>query len=265
MDFGLRGKTAFIAGSTSGIGAAIARGLAQEGADVVIHGRDPERARKLAEDLSHLGGTCRAVTGRLDIHAEVDRIAEEVLALGKVDILVNSAGAASNPNRNWFEIPVADWMAQYQFVVLYAVRLIQAFSPGMRERKWGRILNISSGAALKPRAQLPDYAAAKSALDTLSVSLSAQLRDSGITVNTISPGFILTENSLANMKRRGFTEEGEALNRRILKEFVDIPIGRPGKVEDIAAAACFLVSEQAGFITGAHLRIDGGGAGVAAH
>jgi NAD(P)-dependent dehydrogenase (short-subunit alcohol dehydrogenase family) len=148
---------------------------------------------------------------------------------------------------------------------MYAVQLIRALVPAMRARGWGRVLNVSTAAGFKPSAFGPDYPAAKLALQTVAVSLMTELADSGVTVNTLTSGLVLTPNTLATMRARaaaeGFTETGEALEKRVTRDMWKVPLGRAGRVEELAAAACFLVSEPAGYITGAALRVDGGSSG----
>lgn len=264
MDLGLTGKRAFVAGSSSGIGSAIARKLAQEGADVIIHGRSLASAEAVAADIRNMGRQVNIVLGALDDPASVDRVASDALATGPIDILINCAGAGSS-TRRWFDVPIESWQHQFQFSLLYAVQLIRAIVPPMRDRGWGRVLNVSSGAGFKPSAFGPEYAAAKLGLHTIAVSLAAELGGNGITANTLSSGIVLTENTLNTMTKRaaalGFTETGDALERRVCKEMWPVPLGRAGRLDELASTACYLVSEPAGYITGTSLRVDGGASG----
>ncbi len=265
MDLGLRGKRALVAGSSSGIGAGIARMLGAEQVEVVVHGRSTQSADAVAHDIRSAGGKAWVVLGGLDHPEEVDQVARDALAAaGQIDILINCAGAGKS-TRSWFETPLERWHAQYQFSTLYAVQLIRALVPAMRERGWGRILNVSTAASFRPSAFGPDYPAAKLALHSIAVSLMTELADSGVTVNTLTSGVVLTSNTLSVMQARaagaGFTEMGAALEKRVTKDLWHVPLGRAGRVEELAAAACFLVSAQAGYITGAALRVDGGASG----
>jgi 3-oxoacyl-[acyl-carrier protein] reductase len=265
VDLGLKGKKALVAGSSSGIGAGIARMLASEQVEVVVHGRSAANADAVAKQITEAGGRAWTVLGQLDQPAQVERIAQQaVQAAGQIDILINCAGAGKSTHR-WFETPLERWHEQYQFSTLYAVQLIHALVPAMRARGWGRVLNISTGASFKPSAFGPDYPAAKLALHSVAVSLMSELADSGVTVNTLASGVVLTENTRAVMQSRalsaGFTEQGAALEKRVMKDLWHVPLGRAGRVEELAAAACFLVSEQASYITGAALRVDGGASG----
>jgi 3-oxoacyl-[acyl-carrier protein] reductase len=265
LDLGLKGKRALVAGSSSGIGAGIARMLGAEQAEVVVHGRSREHAAAVVRDIENAGGKAWIVLGRLDQAADIERIAREALEVaGQIDILINCAGAGKSTH-SWFETPLERWHEQYQFSTLYAVQLIRALVPAMRDRRWGRVLNVSTGASFKPSAFGPDYPAAKLALHSVAVSLMAELADSGVTVNTLTSGVVLTPNTLSVMQSRaaraGFTETGPALEKRVTKELWQVPLGRAGRVEELAAAACFLVSEHASYITGAALRVDGGASG----
>jgi 3-oxoacyl-[acyl-carrier protein] reductase len=265
MDLGLRGKRALVAGSSSGIGAGIARMLGAEQVEVVVHGRSMENAAAVARDIERAGGKAWIVLGRLDRPEHVDRIAQDALAAaGQIDILINCAGAGKSTH-SWFETPLERWHEQYQFSTLYAVQLIRALVPAMRERRWGRILNVSTAASFKPSAFGPDYPAAKLALHSIAVSLMTELADSGVTVNTLTSGIVLTANTLSVMQSRagraGFTETGAALEKRVTRDLWQVPLGRAGRIEELAAAACFLVSEHASYITWAALRVDGGASG----
>jgi NAD(P)-dependent dehydrogenase (short-subunit alcohol dehydrogenase family) len=150
------------------------------------------------------------------------------------------------------------------------MQLIRAIVPQMRARGWGRVLNVSSGAAYKAMELHPEYAAAKLALHSMTATLSAELGDSGVTVNTLVPGAVATPNTLrtveANGRASGFAETGEALEKRVIREVwgVNIPLRRMGRVEELADAACFLVSDRASYVMGAALRVDGGSTGTIA-
>jgi len=263
MDLGIEGRRALVVGSTSGIGAAIAIGLAREGVEVVVHGRSAESAEQVCEQIAGKGGRASVVLAELDDPAAVERLARDALASGAIDILVNCAGAASTVYR-WFDSPANSWQAQFQTSTFYAVQLIRALVPPMRERRWGRVLNVSSGAAYTAMALHPEYAAAKLALHSITATLAAELGDSGVTVNTLVPGAVATPNTLQNIegsgRAAGFTETGAALEKRVIREVwrANIPLARMGRVEELADAACFLVSERASYIMGAALRVDGG-------
>ena len=159
MKLDIEGRRALIAGSSSGIGAGIAAMLAGEGVEILVHGRSAANAAAVVASIRALGGKACALLGALDVPEEVERLAREALATGPIDILINSAGATTSA-RAWFDVPIESWQRQFQFSTLYAVQLMRALVPAMRERGWGRVLNISSGAAFTPMAFHPEYSAA---------------------------------------------------------------------------------------------------------
>lgn len=269
MDLRISGRRALIAGSSSGIGAAIAQELAREGVDVIIHGRSRDSAQCVRDAIVAAGGNASVVLASLDDRADVARLAAEALATGPIDILINCAGASSTPGK-WFTGSEDLWHEQFQKSTFYAVQLIRAIVPQMRERGWGRVLNVSSSAAYRGMPLHPEYAAAKLALHSMTATLCGELGDCGVTVNTLVSGAVLTPNTAQNIVNNGiaagFSETGAALEKRVIAEVwkADIPLGRMGRVEEMAAAACFLVSDRASYITGAALRVDGGSSGCIA-
>jgi 3-oxoacyl-[acyl-carrier protein] reductase len=266
MDLGINGRRALIAGSSSGIGAAIAVALAAEGARVVIHGRNADSAEAVAKTIRDAGGEAVIICGDLGNQAAVDSIGRSALqAFGGIDILVNSAGASDHFDP-WLNTSVIKWEKQYQLSVLYAVQLIQITVPAMRTNGWGRIINISSAVVYQPSPFAPDYTAAKAALHVSSPGLASTLGPEGITVNTVCAGTILTTNTENVMKEHartlGFSEAGAALEQRFATAVWPNPTRRFGRPEEVAAAVCFLASKQASYINGATIRVDGGMGGT---
>jgi 3-oxoacyl-[acyl-carrier protein] reductase len=262
MELGIAGRRALVAGSSSGIGAAIAVALAAEGARVVIHGRNRNSAEGVAKTIQRAGGKAVSICGDLGDRGAVESVGHEALqAFGGIDILVNSAGASDHFDP-WLDTSVSKWEKQYQLSALYAVRLIQMAVPAMRTNGWGRIINISSAVVYQPSPFAPDYTAAKAALHVTSPGLATALGPEGITVNTVCAGTILTTNTENVMeehaKALGFTEAGAALERRVATEVWPNPTRRFGRPEEVAAAVCFLASTQASYINGATIRVDGG-------
>jgi 3-oxoacyl-[acyl-carrier protein] reductase len=263
LDLQLLGRRALVTGSRSGIGAGIARLLAQEGAAVVVHGRNKERTLAVAEQLRRAGGVATTVVGDLSTDAGASAVGEAVLAEGAIDILVNNAGGVTTAgNPPWFETPPKAWLDTYSQNVGAAVRLCHAFVPAMKARGWGRIINISSGAGTHPNPFIPDYGASKGAINNLTVGLSKALSGTGITVNTVSPGSILTpalENWLRELARQmNWGDDWAIIEKRYITEMFPLPVPRLGRVEDIAAVVALLASPQGSYITGANLRVDGG-------
>lgn len=266
MHLQLEGRTALVTGSGRGIGEAIARGLAEEGAHVLVHGRDRTRAESVARSIMASGGKATAVVGDLTVAEEVDRMLEDARReAGHIDILVNNAGGAARSQQTWSDTDTDAWMAAYDRNVLAALRVTTALLPAMREARWGRVLFISSVAATMPPARAPDYSASKAAMNAMVTSLSREVATQGITVNAISPGTVKSDALEGKFREvaheRNLVEDGapwEAVERAVLPLFADVPMQRVGRLEEMAAAAAFLVSAAAGYITGINLRLDGG-------
>jgi len=263
MDLQLRGKRALVTGSSSGIGSGIARVLASEGVFVLIHGRDSARAQAVADDILRSGGSASVVLGDLATDAGAQAVAEAALRNGALDILVNNAGGTTlEGNPSWFETPLDAWGAAFSQNVGAVVRLAHLLVPGMRERHWGRIINISSGSGMQPNPFVPHYGASKAAISNVTLSLSKALADTGITVNTVSPGAVLTpalETWMRDLARQmNWGDDWAVIERRYITEFFPQPVPRIGHVEDIANMVAVLASPLSSYITGANVRIDGG-------
>ena len=254
MDLGLNDKTALVTGSWRGTGQIIAAHLAREGARVLVHGLEPGQAEQAVADL----GVGTPVTG--DIRTDVGAQAVSS-ACGSVDILVNNYGAAS-PGK-WQGSSEELWLAAYQTNVLSAQRMITQLMPAMAERGWGRIINLGTVGSTSPAARMPHYYASKGALATLTVSLAKEAARTGITVNLVSPGLILTpevrEAYLERGRRNGWGETWEEVEAHVA---ADIPIGRIARREEVADLVVFLASELSGAIHGQNLQIDGGALGI---
>lgn len=265
MDLHLTGKVALVTGSSSGIGAEIARTLAREGATVIVHGRSSAKASQVAETIVGEGGRALVVTGDLATDGGAEYVASEALAAGGVvDILINNAGIYAN--QSWMDTTAEGWATCYQANVLSSVRLIQRLVPQMTARGWGRIIHMASGEAAHPFAFMPDYAATKAALVNLTVSLAKELACTGITVNTVSPGIIVTEGVERFYREvavsRGWGTEWAAIEQGVLREVLNNLVGRLGRVEDVGPLVALVASPLASFIKGANLRVDGGSTGT---
>jgi 3-oxoacyl-[acyl-carrier protein] reductase len=265
MDLQLQGKRALVTGSSSGIGAGIAKVLAREGAMVVVHGRNRERAQQIADEIGRQGGRAQIAIGDLTDDAQAMAVAHGAdAAFGGIDILINNAGgAAGKQQQDWLGTSPDVWAATYQTNVISAVRLIRHFIPQMKQRGWGRIIQLASASATQPLPfSLPDYQASKAAVVNFTVGLAKFLGGTGITVNTITPGTILTpalERTFRDWARaRNWGEEWDEVERRAVTEMFPNPSGRVGRIEDIANMAAFIASPLAGFVNGANIRVDGG-------
>lgn len=262
MDLQLKGRRALVTGSSSGIGESIARMFAEEGCAVIVHGRNRERAEKIAADIGAAGtavGDLSTDEGAANVHAE----AQAALG-GGIEILVNNAGgsATGNTSKAPINIEPEDWIANYHANALPAVRLCHLAVPGMVSAGWGRVINVSSAVAVQPNNLGSDYSAAKAALNNFTVSLAGSLKGVGVTVNTLSPGVIMVD-GLIRFGRQRYNDPDmtiEDITQRLAAEKVfDLPpAGRLGTPEDLAVVACMLASPLSGFITGANYRVDGG-------
>jgi NAD(P)-dependent dehydrogenase (short-subunit alcohol dehydrogenase family) len=253
MDLALTGKKALVTGSSAGLGEAIARLLAEEGAAVVVHGRDAARAEKVAAAI----GAAGVAVGDLSADAGADAVAE---AAGEVDILVNNAG--SYDHLGWTDATAKDWTAMYEANVVSAVRMIHRFVPGMRDRGWGRVIQIGGGLAIQPMATQPHYAATLAARHNLAVSLARDLAGTGVTSNVVSPGAILVDSVrelLTSMApAHGWGPKWTDIEQAAARDFVPNDVGRFGRPEEIAAAVGYLASPAADYVSGATIRVDGG-------
>jgi 3-oxoacyl-[acyl-carrier protein] reductase len=265
MDLQLSGKPALVTGSSKGIGEAIAMALAREGANVVVHGRDRAQAERIVGVIVAAGGQAHAVLGDLTQDHAVERlVAEAQDRVGPIAILVNNAGG-SGPKNDWATTTAREWASTYDRNVLAAVRVSTRVLPGMRQAGWGRLINVSSGAATMPPATGPDYSAAKAAMNALTASMAKAVAAEGVTVNAISPGTIksakLEGGFRAAAAARGLAAEDapwQDIQRSVLSLFADVPVGRVGELDELADAVAFLASPLAGYITGINLHVDGG-------
>ena len=245
MDLQLKDKTALVTGASMGIGRAIAKGLAAEGARVCVAARRKALLDELAEEIAAAGGTAPAIV-EIDIMPEgaPAKLAEAAAhALGPVDILVNSAGGSNPPLP--IDAPEARWEEAMTLNFTRLRQLTHAVLPGMIGRKWGRVINISGKS--EPERMIAAHPA-KAAIHAWSKGLSREVGRHGITVNCIPPGRIMSEQI-----RRKYSPEFRAK-----QSAEEIPMGRYGEPEELAALAVFLASPVAGYITGAVLPVDGG-------
>ena len=261
MDLRLAGKRALVTGSNSGIGEGVVKALAAEGVTVVVHGRNEKAAARVAQEITATGGNAMISTSDLRTDDGARQAADRALgALGGIDILVNNAGVF--PFRGWTSTTPEEWSEIYSVNVVSMVRLVRLLTPQMRTLGWGRIIQIASGVATSPNASMPDYAATKAATVNMTVSLARELAGTGITVNTVSPGAIVTPGWMALARQaavaRGWGTDFGEIERRLLEGPLLNPAGRLGRVEDVAHLVVFLASPLADYINGANLRVDGG-------
>lgn len=240
--FRLDGKTALVTGASGGIGAGIARALHVQGATVVLSGTRREALEALAEELAERVAVCPA---DLRDPASAEPLVEAAeSAAGPLSILVNNAGLTRD--RLALRITDDDWNAVLEVDLAAPFRLARAALRGMLRRRAGRVINIGSIIGSTGNAGQANYAAAKAGLIGLTKALAQEVAPRGITVNAVAPGFIVTPMTDAL---------GEAQRTKLADA---IPLGRLGQPADVAAAVAFLASEDAGWITGATLHVNGG-------
>jgi 3-oxoacyl-[acyl-carrier protein] reductase len=265
MDLQLTGRTALITGSSKGIGEAIARTMARENAVVVVHGRDGAQTERVASDIVAKGGRAHAVVGDLTEDDAVERLVREAeKRAGPIDILVNNAGGSGGAREDWKNAQPASWASAFDRNVLAALRVTTRLLPRMRAAKWGRVINISSLAATMPPSSAPDYSASKAAMNAMTSSMAKAVAADGVTVNAVSPGTIHSATLDARFREvaagQGVSENAawEDVERAVLPLVAQVPVGRVGRLDEIADVVTFLASPLAAYITGSNLRVDGG-------
>jgi 3-oxoacyl-[acyl-carrier protein] reductase len=244
MDLQLKGKTALVTGASAGIGRAIARGLAVEGAKLCIVARRRHMLEQVASEMAAAGSPQTEIIDADIVQPGAPQriVKEATLKLGMVEILVNCAGGSrrlslESPEELWAEATTLSYTSRRQ--------LTQAVLPGMMERKWGRVINITGPS--EP-AHSSGGSPAKAALHAWAKGLSREIGKYGITINSVTPGKIMSE----QIQRRYTEEERRTISER------DIPIGRYGEPEELACLVVFLASPVAGYITGTVMPVDGG-------
>jgi 3-oxoacyl-[acyl-carrier protein] reductase len=245
----LKDKVVLVTGSSQGIGAEIATLFAEHGAQVVVHGRDAAAMSAVAARIEQAGGRAIAVAADVTSFAEVEAMRRTIEdELGPVDVLVANAGGNPVPPGPVEQISEEGWRASVDANLTATFLTVKSFLPGMKERKAGTIITMSSAAARRPSAGSPvPYAAAKAGIQILTQDLAAQAGPSGVRVNCLAPETILTE--------RNQRQIPEAVQEQLAGMH---PLRRLGTPEDVARAAVYLASDQAAWITGVILDVAGG-------
>ncbi|MBW2520737.1 MAG: 3-oxoacyl-[acyl-carrier-protein] reductase [Deltaproteobacteria bacterium] len=238
-------KVAIITGASRGIGRAVACALAKQGSRVVVSARDAERLTSLVSEIEDMGGQAHAVVGDVSKSADADRLIDEAMgAFGAVDILINNAGVT----RDGLTVRMKDedWDVVLDTNLKGAFYCIRAALKQMSKSKSGRIINISSVVGEMGNAGQANYCASKAGLLGLTKSVAREMARRNITVNAITPGFIVTE----------MTDEMSDKAKQVMLS--QIPLGKLGTVDDVAHSILFLASDEAGYITGQVLGVNGG-------
>jgi 3-oxoacyl-[acyl-carrier protein] reductase len=255
VDLGLRDRVCLVTGSTAGIGRETARLLAEEGARVVISGRDQSRVDEAAAAI----GAALGVAVDLGTPGGPGTLVETATSeVGPVDCLVNNVGIAYQ--RSFDELTDANWQEMWDLNVMSYVRAINAVLPGMRERGSGRIVNVSSTAGKRPSTGMPDYSVTKAAVLSLSRLVADVYAGDGILCNAVTPG---PTASPAWLAEGGLADQGAARSGKTREEVLEgvgkgRPLGRLADPEEIASVIVFLCSDRASYVTGAAWSADGG-------
>lgn len=248
MDLGVKQKVAFIAASSDGLGKAVAMELANEGATVIINGRNQERLQATREAIED-AYDCKvlAVEGDLSKETERTKVLETIFKkFSHIDILVTNTGGP--PAGKFEDLSLEQWQQTYKLLLESAVALIQAVLPGMKQQQWGRIIAITSQAVKQPVDNLILSNSVRASVVGLTKTLANELGSHNITVNNVMPGYTKTNRLLSLIESN--PDFKNAVN--------EIPLKRFGNPEEFAAAVTFLASERASYITGTSLAVDGG-------
>lgn len=257
MDLGIAGKTAFVAASSQGLGLACARALLAEGVQVTINGRDDEKLQRVADALAHEFPNQNVRYIAADLNTTSGR-ATIVEVLADVDILVtNNAGPAPGRLDEWSDEALLE---AFTSNALAAISLIRSFTPGMRRRKFGRIINITSAMVTSPAYDMGLSTSARAALTAISKAISNDVVADNVTLNNLLPERIDTPRQ-EFMARRFMERDGLTYDEARAKIASTIRAGRMGLPEEFGAACAFLCSVHAGYISGQNLRLDGGSYG----
>ena len=240
--FQLSGKTALITGASGGIGSAIAKNLSQQGAHVVLHGT---RVGRLEELASEIGSNVSVVTANLSDRDAVDGlVAEAAKATGAIDILVNNAGITRD--NLFMRMKDEEWDEVLEVNLTSSMLLCRSAIRAMMKARWGRIISISSIVGVTGNPGQTNYAASKAGMIGFSKSLAAEVASRGITVNIVAPGFIETPMT------------DQLTDEQKQKLLANVPADRLGSSQEVAAAVSFLASEEAAYMTGSTLHVNGG-------
>lgn len=248
MDLGLKGKVAFIAASSDGLGKAVAIELAKEGATIIINGRNKEKLEKTKQEIENqFNIKVLAISGDLADEVERTTVLKTMLSQhNKIDILVSNTGG---PRSGKFEdLSMDDWDNTYKLLLASTVALIKGILPGMKKQQWGRIIAITSQAVKQPVDNLILSNSVRASVAGLTKTLASELGEHNITVNNVMPGYTKTNRLLSLIES----------NPSFASAINEIPLKRFGNPEEFAAAVTFLASERASYITGTSLAVDGG-------
>jgi 3-oxoacyl-[acyl-carrier protein] reductase len=256
MDLALKGKTALVLGGSKGLGRGIADALAGEGVAVAMLSRGQDALDQAAAEIAGRGGRAIGLSADLAQWLTVEnaaRVARE--QLGPIDILVNNCGGP--PPLRAAGIAPEVWEGQFHAMVLVFIRLTDLLLPEMRQRKWGRIINVASESVIQPIPNLALSNTLRGAVVGWAKTLAGEVAADGITVNTMLPGAFQTDR-VVQFQKAASEREGISPEEFLRRSVRSIPVGRFGQPSEFGAAAAFLASPLAGYITGSMIRLDGG-------
>jgi NAD(P)-dependent dehydrogenase (short-subunit alcohol dehydrogenase family) len=258
MNIDLKGKTALVTGSTSGIGRAVAKGLASAGATVVVNGRTQGKVDEAVATIARAvpGAKVRGVAADVSTAAGCNAL---VAALPEADILINNAGIFEA--KGFFDIPDEDWIRFFEVNMMSGVRLSRAYMPGMLKRNWGRIIFISSESALNIPKEMIHYGVTKTAQLALSRGLAEMTRGTAVTVNSVLPGPTMSEGVetfVKDLAKQNGQSQEEAASQFVKQFRPTSLLQRFASVEEIANMVVYISSKEASATNGAALRAEGG-------
>jgi 3-oxoacyl-[acyl-carrier protein] reductase len=253
MDLGIAGRKAIVCASSKGLGRACARSIAEAGCEIVLNGREAEALARTARELRDgTSATVREILGDLDDPATR---AELIAACPDADILVNNNGGP--PHKDFGSITREDILKGVQSNMLTPIALVQALAPGMAKRKFGRIVNITSGSVRAPIAGLDVSSGARAGLTAFLASAARLFARDNVTINSIQPGSFETDRARAGLARAA-AQRSVTVDEARAESRMRIPAGRFGDPAEFGALCAFLASAHAGFLTGQNILIDGG-------
>jgi 3-oxoacyl-[acyl-carrier protein] reductase len=257
MDLGLKAKVALVAAASKGLGQAAALELAREGARVAICARAEAALRATADEIGRATGSqTLAVVADVSDPNDVERVVQTTVNhFGRLDVLVTNAGGP--PSGYFMDLGDDAWQAAVELTLMSTVRLCRAAIPHMQKNGWGRIINVTSVSVKQPMDNLLLSNALRAGVVGLAKTLSNQFARQGITVNCVCPGWTLTDR-VAELNAARAQELGIPAEKVEQQVTANIPMGRMGRPEELAALIAFLASERAGYITGTAIQVDGG-------